>query len=112
MPSKSWKRGFHPRIALIFLASSSSDAYPLSRPAKRPTLTSISQRRTLASMVSLSLNSPQLLRATRAYKPLVHFGAVLRDRSSTRVGFGRTSMPKEGPTREDSFDAGSSEASK
>lgn len=59
-------------------------------------------------MVSLSLNSPQLLRATRAYKPLVHFSAVLRDRSSTRVGFGRASMPgqkDQEPTREDSFDA-------
>eukprot|EP00440_Ansanella_granifera_P042727 gb/GFBE01046324.1/.p1 GENE.gb/GFBE01046324.1/~~gb/GFBE01046324.1/.p1 ORF type:complete len:677 (+),score=111.66 gb/GFBE01046324.1/:1-2031(+) len=55
-----------------------------------PTLASVSQRRTLASMVSLSLNSPQLLRATRASDPLRHFGAVLRDRRSTRVGFGRS----------------------
>ncbi|CAJ1344167.1 unnamed protein product [Effrenium voratum] len=58
---------------------------------RKPTLNSITQRRTLASMVSLSLNSPQLLRATRAYKPLVHFGAVFRDRRSTRNGFGRSS---------------------
>lgn len=57
---------------------------------RMPTLTSISQRRTLASMVSFRLNSPQLLRATRAYKPLVNLGAVLRDRRSTRVGFGRS----------------------
>ncbi|CAK9018984.1 Uncharacterized protein SCF082_LOCUS14319 [Durusdinium trenchii] len=72
-----------------------------------PTLTSISQRRTLASMVSLRLNSPQLLRATRAYKPLVSFGAVLRDRRSTRVGFGRsmtTRDPQARAQREDSFD--------
>lgn len=76
-----------------------------------PTLTSLSQRRTLASMVSLSLNSPQLLRATRAYKPLISFGAVLRDRRSTRVGFGR-SMSLANPDdaeappmrREDSID--------
>lgn len=57
---------------------------------RMPTLTSISQRRTLASMVSFRLNSPQLLRATRAYKPLVNLGAVLRDRRSTRNGFGRS----------------------
>ncbi|CAJ1424629.1 unnamed protein product, partial [Effrenium voratum] len=61
------------------------------RQQRMPTLNSITQRRTLASMVSLSLNSPQLLRATRAYKPLVHFGAVFRDRRSTRNGFGRSS---------------------
>lgn len=75
-----------------------------------PTLTSITQRRTLASMVSLSLNSPQLLRATRAYKPLISFGAVLRDRRSTRVGFGRSNSASnaddaEAPVkREDSID--------
>lgn len=75
-----------------------------------PTLNSLSQRRTLASMVSLSLNSPQLLRATRAYKPLISFGAVLRDRRSTRVGFGRSmslGLPDtEAPPmrRENSFD--------
>jgi len=57
-----------------------------------PTLTSISQRRTLASMVSFRLGSPQLLRATKAYKPLVNFGAVLRDRRSTRTGFGRSML--------------------
>eukprot|EP00439_Symbiodinium_sp_Y106_P052672 s3322_g7.t1 len=77
--------------AFIVLSDRSSMLGATSRTTQRmPTLTSISQRRTLASMVSFRLNSPQLLRATRAYKPLVNLGAVLRDRRSTRVGFGRS----------------------
>eukprot|EP00931_Biecheleriopsis_adriatica_P002846 TRINITY_DN1039_c0_g1_i1.p1 TRINITY_DN1039_c0_g1~~TRINITY_DN1039_c0_g1_i1.p1 ORF type:complete len:757 (-),score=129.93 TRINITY_DN1039_c0_g1_i1:36-2306(-) len=75
---------------------------------KLPTLASISQRQTLASMVSLSLGSPTLLRATRASKPLRGFGAVLRDRRSTRVGFGRSETSPDtsidAVRKSDSFD--------
>eukprot|EP00933_Yihiella_yeosuensis_P060405 TRINITY_DN6311_c0_g1_i1.p1 TRINITY_DN6311_c0_g1~~TRINITY_DN6311_c0_g1_i1.p1 ORF type:complete len:795 (+),score=105.05 TRINITY_DN6311_c0_g1_i1:82-2466(+) len=61
-----------------------------------PTLASITQRRTLASMVSLSLSSPELLRATRAADPLKYFGRVLRDRQSTGKGFGRSQTLQPG----------------
>jgi len=63
---------------------------------RMPTLASVSQRRTLESMVSLSLPSPELLRATRAAQPLRWFGSVLRDRRSTRVGFGRSQTKFDG----------------
>lgn len=64
---------------------------------RTPTLASESQRHTLKQMVTLSLRSPNLLRATRAADPLRFFGAVLRDERSTGAGFGRSKQESMQP---------------
>jgi hypothetical protein len=87
----------NPRLARAF--SSLSGVFSLSlsplRPRlnRAPTIHSISQRRTWASMVSLKLSSPELLRATRAAEPLRGLGRVLRDSGIKTQGFGRSQAP-------------------
>lgn len=62
---------------------------------KVPTLSSEGQRQTLMKMSSLSLTSPNLLRATYAKEPLRWFGSVFREHappvpgSEARLGYGR-----------------------